>query len=82
LSTTEIIQSLKTLDNNERLWVIEEATRMVRDALSQGVKTAVTARKERFRAAAERMKDYYATNEEVREWLEFDVEITDEHLPK
>jgi hypothetical protein len=72
MSTAELIDHLKSLSDQERLEVIEAATRLVRNNLQSGDLKSDQDR--RMREAASRVQDLYDPGGELTEWTELDGE--------
>jgi hypothetical protein len=73
MSALEILDSLKQLTNPERLAVIETATRLIREELSDQARI-VREQDRQLRAAAEAVKDLYEPGGELTEWTALDGE--------
>lgn len=77
MSTAELIEALRHIDNADRLAVIEAATRLVREELDAGQR-----REARMREKATALKDLYEPGGELTEWTSLDAEeFIDESLP-
>lgn len=83
MSTVELVEQLKHLNNAERLEVIEAATRLVRENLSPGMASAPSEQEQRLRDAAARVKELYEPGGELTEWTALDAEeFADEYAPR
>lgn len=71
MTNQEIVEELKQLSNAERLAVIEEASRLIRQELSQPVKDQ---RKQRLAAAAEALLRDYSSDGELTAFSSLDSE--------
>lgn len=77
MSTVQLIEELRHLDNAARLAVIEAATRMVREDVCAN---DASARLERQARAA---RDLYEPGGEMTEWTTLDSEeIIDDSVPR
>jgi hypothetical protein len=69
MSTTELIEQLKHMDNADRLAIIEAASRLVRHDLSSDQQ-----RDHRLREKAAALKDLYEFGGKLTEWSSLDSE--------
>jgi hypothetical protein len=72
MSTIEIMDQLKQMSDQERLEVIETATRLVRENIQTGGSS--TNQDRRIREAATRIKDLYDPGGTLSEWSALDGE--------
>jgi hypothetical protein len=72
MSTTELLDSLKLMSDEQRLEVIETATRLIRHNLQAGDSNRDQDR--RMRDAASRLQDLYNPGGEMSEWTALDGE--------
>ena len=81
MSTLELLNHLKHLSNVERLTVIEEATRLVREGLSTSVPSERAVQDRRMQAAALGVKDLYEPGGDLTEWTSLDSEdVADDYV--
>lgn len=73
MSTAELLDLLKDLSNAERLAVIAEATRLVREDLHNQPAGEREVQRERMRKAAADVKDLYEPGGELTEWTALDA---------
>ena len=72
MSTTDLLDSLKLMSDEERLEVIETATRLIRHNLQASGSNRDQDR--RMRDAASRLQDLYNPGGEMSEWTSLDGE--------
>jgi hypothetical protein len=74
MSTTEILQQLRRLNNSERLQIIEAITQLIRDDLQSESPNPRAEQDRRLAAAAMAVKDLYEPGGELTEWISLDSE--------
>jgi hypothetical protein len=71
MSTAELFDQLNKMSDQERLELIETATRLVRENLTNG---SSIAQDQRIRDAASGVRDLYNPGRELTEWTALDGE--------
>ena len=74
MSAAEVVDHLRALTNDERLVVIEAATKLIRDDLPPPGDVSRQERNRRLREAAAAARDLYQTGGELTEWTTLDAE--------
>jgi hypothetical protein len=82
MSTTNVLEQLRHLNNSERLLVIEAATRLIRDDLSRQPSLSKDEETRQMREAAKALQDLYRPGSEHTEWTVLDAEdFVDDYEP-
>jgi hypothetical protein len=80
VTASEIIEQLKDLSNEDRLSVIESASRMIRRDLPGGAPDPKEEQRQRLKRAAIEAQPMYEPGGELTEWSALDgVEFLDEY---
>jgi hypothetical protein len=83
MTVAEVMEQLRHLSNAERLAVIEETSRLIREELQTPLRVSREEKSRRLRAAAEALKDLYEPGGELTEWTALDAEdFLDDTVPR
>jgi hypothetical protein len=74
MTTTDILDELKPLNNAERLAVIETATRLIREDLGQQAESSIDGTQQQLAKAAEALLPDYSSDEELTVFTSLDGE--------
>jgi hypothetical protein len=81
MTTGQVLEQLKQMNDIERLQVVEEATRLVRKHLATVSMDATTQQEQRIRTAAAGIKDLYESGGGLTEWTALDSEeFSDDYI--
>ena len=75
MSIAEIQTELKKMSNSERLFVIEIATKLVRNTIGEKSKVSLEEKRKRLKSSAEAMLSEYQTNTELTAMTVLDGEV-------
>ena len=81
MTTRQVLEQLKQMSDGERLQVIEEATRLVRNNLEVVEGDTTIQQEQRIRTAAAGITDLYEHGGDLTEWTVLDSEeFSDEYI--